>query len=101
MKRLMIVVLFTLFATVLSIPSIAQEKTSTKEVEKTSNQPVNTICPVSAEDVDGDITHEYKGTTYALCCKSCLKKFKQDPEKYISRLSEDGKSIKKNKGVKK
>jgi len=55
----------------------------------------NTICPVSTEDADPEITYTYKGKTYALCCKNCLKKFKNDPEKYISRLSEDGKSIKK------
>jgi YHS domain-containing protein len=59
--------------------------------------PVNTICPVSGEDIDGNIFSTYEGKTYALCCKSCLKKFEKDPEKYIERLSEDGKSLKGKK----
>jgi YHS domain-containing protein len=88
----------------MAVPSSAQEKKSSgKEAAATEvkAEPVNSICPVSAEEVDGEITYEYEGKTYALCCKSCLKKFKADPEKYISRLSEDGKSIQRNKGAKK
>ena len=61
----------------------------------TDNKPVNSVCPVSGEEIDSEITAVYKGKTYAVCCKSCLKKFNKDPEKYISKLSEDGKSLKK------
>jgi YHS domain-containing protein len=66
-----------------------------KEKPKDDGKPVNTICPVSTEPADGDIVVSHNGKTYAVCCKSCLKKFEKDPEKYINRLSEDGKSIKK------
>ena len=73
------------------------KKESAKDTEQTiaSGKPFNTICPVTSEEVDPEITYTYKGKTYALCCNKCLKKIKADPEKYISRLSEDGKSIKK------
>jgi YHS domain-containing protein len=105
MKNLMMFILLLFFSFSFSDVMFAQEKTKenkeTTSAKTEDGKPVNSICPVSTEDVDGEITHEYKGKTYALCCKSCLKKFKQDPEKYISRLSEDGKSIKKNKGDKK
>ena len=57
----------------------------------------NTVCPVSGEDIDATKTYTYKGVTYALCCNRCLAKFKDNPEKYISKLSEDGKSLKKKK----
>jgi YHS domain-containing protein len=103
MKRY-ITIICIIAAGLLTVPSFAQEKTETAKENKSvveKGKPVNIVCPVSAEDIDEDITYEYKGVTYALCCKSCLKKFKADPEKYISRLSEDGKSIKKNKGDKK
>ena len=117
MKNVRVAFVF-LFAAALSLTSFAQDKkmemkknvegTETKvmdtkqEIEKTktvvdSNKPVNTICPVSAEEIDPDITVKYKDKTYAVCCKSCLKKFNKDPEKYISKISEDGKSLKKNK----
>ena len=113
MKRIMIIPFIVLGVFVFSINSSAQDKkkvesTETKvmdtkqEIEKTKtvvdpNKPVNTICPVSAEEIDPEITVKYKDKTYAVCCKSCLKKFNKDPEKYVSKLSEDGKSLKKNK----
>jgi YHS domain-containing protein len=115
MKHLIVAFVF-LFAAALSINSFAQDKkmemkkkvddTGTKvmetkqEVEETKtvvdpNKPVNTVCPVSGEEVDPEITVKYKDKTYAVCCKSCLKKFNKSPEKYISKLSEDGKTLKK------
>jgi len=117
MTRIMIIPFIVLFAYGFSINSSAQDKkkvesTETKvmdtkqEVEKdikkteikvVDNKPVNTVCPVSGEEIDEGITTTYNGKTYAVCCKSCLKKFNKDPEKYISKLSTDGKSLKKNK----
>lgn len=102
MKNIMSLFVIIIIAFSLSALSYAQEKQQTKKetssVKTEINKPVNTICPVSTEQADAEITYEYKGKTYALCCNSCLKKFKKDPEKYISRLSEDGKSIKSKKG---
>ena len=122
MKHVIIIPFIVLFAFVLSINSSAQDKkmemkkkvesTQTKvmdnkqEVEKKvqktdvkidDNKPFNTVCPVSGEEIDSDITATYNGKTYGLCCKRCLKKFNNDPEKYASKLTEDGKSLKKNK----
>ena len=122
MKRIIVIPFIVFIAFVLSINSSAQDKkmemkkkvesTETKvmdskvevekKIEKTEkeivdNEPVNTFCPVSGEEIDPEITATYNGKTYALCCKSCLKKFNKDPEKYVSKLSEDGKSLKKNK----
>ncbi|MCX8009581.1 MAG: YHS domain-containing protein, partial [Ignavibacteria bacterium] len=37
--------------------------------------------------------YTYNGITYALCCNKCVTKFEKNPEKYIKRLSEDGKSL--------
>lgn len=63
-------------------------------VTKGTGTPINTKCIVSGEDVDSKITADYKGTTYAFCCKTCLKKFTADPEKYVSKLDkETSKSI--------
>jgi YHS domain-containing protein len=127
MKRIIIIPFVLLFLLVLSINSSAQEKKmdmkkkvestqmkkmeQKKELEKkikkndmkvVDNKPVNTVCPVSAEEIENaDVTATYNGKTYALCCKRCLKKFNSDPEKYISKLSEDGKSLKKNKNLNK
>ncbi len=87
----------------ISVNSFAQEKTDTKTKVKAETNaavkeavtPINTVCPVSHEDVDPTITYEYKGKTYGFCCKKCLTKFKNSPEKYISRMDKENKSDKK------
>jgi YHS domain-containing protein len=52
-------------------------------VTKGTHKPVNSLCIVSGEKIDSKITADYKGKTYAFCCKTCLKKFTKDPEKYV------------------
>jgi len=67
------------------------KKEETKAVKMANNK----VCPVSGEELeDNDITYTYKGVTYGVCCKKCLAKIEKNPEKYISRLSDDGKSLK-------
>lgn len=68
-----------------------------KNVKDTVKMANNKVCPVSGEKLeDNDITYTYKGVAYGVCCKKCLAKVEKDPEKYISRLAADGKSLKKN-----
>lgn len=104
MKNLIMLVIILFLSTGLSLNSFAQEKSGDENKENKSEQmneasedqaELNTVCPVSREEADPEITYEYKGKTYALCCNNCLKKFKKDPEKYISKLNEDEKSDKK------
>jgi YHS domain-containing protein len=101
MKIITFLAVIVVFTAMVTITAYAQndptkvQKNEQTNVQQDSNKPVNTICPVSKEEADPEVTYTYNGKTYALCCNSCLKKFKADPEKYISRLSDDGKSIKK------
>lgn len=106
MKNFLFLVMILFTGAVFSFNSLAHDNShdETKESKVEQNDSTvadgkafNTICPVSTEDIDPEITYSYEGKTYALCCNNCLKKFKKDPEKYISRLSEDGKSIVKKK----
>ena len=46
----------------------------------------NTKCIVMAEDEAGDGTVEYQGKLYHICCKSCVKTFNKNPEKYVKAL---------------
>lgn len=49
-----------------------------------SEQIVNTKCPVMGSDVDkGVTTVTYKDKVYGFCCKGCIKKFADNPEKYL------------------
>jgi len=56
------------------------------QVTKGTGKPVNTVCIVSGEEVDGKVLADYKGKTYSFCCKTCLKKFTKDPEKYVAKF---------------
>jgi hypothetical protein len=62
---------------------------------------VNTQCPFSGEDVDAEITADYKGAKVALCCKKCQGKF--DAEKHGSKVVMDNagndKCVFSNKGI--
>ena len=49
---------------------------------------VNDVCPVMSGKVEEDTiyTAEYKGIKVGFCCKSCIKTFKEDPEKYMQNI---------------
>ncbi|QOJ30547.1 MAG: YHS domain-containing protein [Ignavibacteriales bacterium] len=43
------------------------------------------------DEVDPEVkTVTYNGKVYGFCCKGCIKKFSNNPEKYAAKLSEDG-----------
>lgn len=73
-------------------------KSETKIEQKKETKKIwNAYCPVMGDEVDAEVkTVEYKGKVIGFCCKSCIKKFQKDPEKYLKNLSPDGqKFIKK------
>lgn len=42
------------------------------------------MCIVSGEELGDDpVGVNYKGRNIGLCCKSCVKKFNANPEKYV------------------
>lgn len=49
----------------------------------------NTICPVTGEKIDQETkaTYTYEGKEYNLCCAMCIDAFKNDPKKYIEKVS--------------
>jgi YHS domain-containing protein len=54
----------------------------------------NEVCPVMGNEVDPEAnTVEYEGKLYGFCCDGCDAKFRKDPKKYSSNLSEDGKTF--------
>lgn len=64
--------------------------THAPEVANTSSDsyPLKT-CPVSGDklgEMGEPYVIEHEGTTVKLCCKSCLKDFNKDPDKYIAMI---------------
>lgn len=55
----------------------------------------NTICPVMGEEVDSNVqTATYGEKVIGFCCKSCVRKFISNPEKYMKKFNEDGTALK-------
>jgi len=50
----------------------------------------NKICPVSGEEIGGEMGEgvevEHEGKVYKLCCRFCQKDFEKDPEKFIEKM---------------
>lgn len=64
-----------------------------KNTEKPKPYPVAT-CVVSGEKLGGmgdPYVFDYKGQEIKLCCKSCLKDFNKDPEKFLKKLADEAK----------
>jgi NAD-dependent SIR2 family protein deacetylase len=95
----------------LSSPSFAQQKekkdnskttqVDTKNTDPQYNQvvsvkegtPVNSLCPVSGEELGDDMQLiKYHGEIIGVCCKKCLAKIKADPDKYLKRLKRNTKA---------
>ena len=99
-----VVVLISFFFNFLFAQELKQKTKSEKKIEvkseltqkeKSNAKKIwNEFCPVMGEPVDPEVqTVEYNGKVIGFCCKSCIKKFKKDPEKYLKNLSEDGKKF--------
>lgn len=50
---------------------------------------MNKVCPVMPDHKpNGKAFVEYQGKKYGVCCKSCVKKFNRNPEKYLARMAQ-------------
>jgi YHS domain-containing protein len=49
-----------------------------------------TLCPVMGREIDKDLYVDYEGKRVYLCCQSCVETFKNDPEKYMQKLKDQG-----------
>src|SRR5687767_14459659 len=54
------------------------------ETPKDSDMHRDPVCGMTVEPVRAAGKHEHRGTTYYFCSKSCLERFRKDPEHYLS-----------------
>ncbi len=47
-------------------------------------------CPVLGGNIDKNVYADYKGKRIYFCCKGCDEAFKNNPEKYMQKLKEQG-----------
>jgi YHS domain-containing protein len=89
-KTVMRIQIIALLTATLTLGAFATDPSSSPSASaapsaQTSNQAVNTICPVSGDtvgDIGKPVYAQYQGKTIAFCCKDCLKKFNKNPDKY-------------------
>ncbi|MBI4245526.1 MAG: YHS domain-containing protein [Planctomycetes bacterium] len=45
-------------------------------------------CPITGQEIKPNITTTYKDKLYGFCCKECIPKFQENPDKYLG-IKED------------
>ena len=56
------------------------------------NQPAQTVCPVMGGKIDQSIYTDYKRRRIYFCCQGCVDAFKNNPEKYLDKLTSEDKA---------
>ena len=49
-----------------------------------------TTCPVMGGLINKSIYADYQGSRVYFCCPPCLREVKEDPDKYVKKLKEQG-----------
>ena len=49
-----------------------------------------TLCPVSGNDIDEGVFTDHEGKRVYFCCPHCIKKFKSDPDSYLTKMEDQG-----------
>ena len=73
------------------LTAMGAEKKTEQHVKKAQTQ-----CPVEGGKIDKKVYTDYKGKRIYFCCRSCIDTFKQNPEKYMTRLEKDGIELEKS-----
>jgi YHS domain-containing protein len=87
MKHVCASIALLVLAVAFAAVGFADDKQAGQSRSAPTSQPINKMCAVEHDDpVDPAVTVEYKGKVIGFCCKDCVPKFKEDPEKYMKDL---------------
>lgn len=80
---------------VASMSAVSIAESGASDAKSPTTQPTTrpyplSTCLISGEKLGGDmgepVIMQYEGRELRFCCKSCVKEFKKDPEKYLKKL---------------
>lgn len=97
MKTSRILVLAALVTSVLATPLAmwAADNKAEKKAGAVKPYPLKT-CIVADDKLDKDaVSFQYEGREYKLCCESCRKDFDKEPAKFVKKLADAEKKLKK------
>jgi len=60
-----------------------------------------TVCPVLGGNIDRKVYVDYQGERIFFCCQGCDAEFRQNPEKYMKKIQEQGITLEKSPAAKK
>jgi YHS domain-containing protein len=60
-----------------------------------------TVCPVLGAKIDRKVYVDYQGERIYFCCPGCDAEFRQNPEKYMKKIQEQGITLEKSPEAKK
>jgi hypothetical protein len=90
MKKLQSIAAIALFAGTVAFALVgcaSHEPTATAQAATAGAYPL-TKCVVSGEDLgDKPYVFTHNGQKVELCCKDCLAKFNEDPDKYMAKIA--------------
>jgi len=61
-----------------------------KPSTKTAAGKAQTLCPVMGGPINKTIFADYKGQRVYFCCAGCKNQFEKDPEKYLTKMADEG-----------
>jgi YHS domain-containing protein len=59
-----------------------------------------TLCPVLGGNIDQKVYTDHQGNRIYFCCQGCDAEFRQNPEKYMKKLQEQGVTLEKSPAAK-
>jgi YHS domain-containing protein len=93
-RQLMIIILLGVLSfTVFSLAGCKKEPEPIVPVEtakaveaEVADATEQKLCPVMGGEINRELYTEYKGKKVYFCCPGCEETFKEDPDKYLSKL---------------
>ena len=83
----LLVALLALTPALLPVVAGGQDAQSVSQVTPALKEMEGNTCPVMGGAIDKKYSYVYKGTIYYFCCPACIPKFKENPEKYIGKMT--------------
>jgi len=87
MNKIKVAVLTILIVLFAVGPVVAEENTTTNNLQAT--------CPVMGGKINKEVYTDYKGERVYFCCEGCISEFKKDPAKYMEKLENESMTLEK------
>jgi len=77
-------------AAVAPAPQAAETTESAPSEPAEAEAKPQTICPIMGWEVDKDFYIDHEGKRIYFCCSICIKRFAEEPDRYLRVLQEQG-----------